>query len=355
MENITFQQGIGGLSIRNNNLVTINNVTLKNSFNSQGGFEIYNVDSLIIKNTTVRNYKGGFAFSIGCWYGNNTSFCFENCVIEHNGPGINTTFSAYRGGGIEILGQSQSYPSELGYGILSNVQITDNIRRYEPELSSDKTIAMRISGYYKINLVNSTIAGNILSGQNGGFVDGYGTAVGPSAELNIYNSCLYDNSVWELILGYSNSNPSTCRVFYSDIEGGEPGVSIGNEMNTLLWGPENIVSNPLWDTTAAIPYTLPWNSPCVNTGTPLYEFGMEPPYIIQDDTVFKLVTFDFDTIALPSTDLAGNPRIFGDRIDMGAYECQDTMVEVAKYENQEGFQGESESFLFQYAYFVYTE
>jgi hypothetical protein len=146
---------------------------------------------------------------------------------------------------------------------------------------------------------------------------------------------LFGDSLKELSLGYPSitSDPSTCRVYYSDNEGGQSEVMNWNGINTLVWGPGNINSDPLWDTTAAIPYALPWNSPCVNTGTPMYEFGMAPPYIIQEDTVYKLITFDYDTIVLPSTDLAGNPRIIGGRIDMGAYECQDTTTGVtnAKY------------------------
>jgi hypothetical protein len=63
----------------------------------------------------------------------------------------------------------------------------------------------------------------------------------------------------------------------------------------------------------------------------MYEFGMAPPYIIEEDTVYKLITYDYDTIVLPSTDLAGNPRIVGGRIDMGAYECQDTTTGSLEY------------------------
>ncbi|NOX46415.1 MAG: T9SS type A sorting domain-containing protein [Chlorobi bacterium] len=86
----------------------------------------------------------------------------------------------------------------------------------------------------------------------------------------------------------------------------------------------------LWDTASTTPYALPWNSPCVDAGTPMYEFGMEPPFIIQEDTVFSLVTLEYDTIPLPATDLAGNPRIVNGRIDMGAYEFHDTTTQVAQ-------------------------
>ena len=52
-------------------------------------------------------------------------------------------------------------------------------------------------------------------------------------------------------------------------------------------------------------WSLQDNSPCINSGTP-----------------------DTTGLFLPDLDLAGNPRIFGNRIDMGAYENQHVWVKI---------------------------
>ena len=55
----------------------------------------------------------------------------------------------------------------------------------------------------------------------------------------------------------------------------------------------------------AADWTLLETSPCINAGTP-----------------------DTTGLYIPDTDIAGNPRIFGGRIDMGAYENQTVWVKV---------------------------
>jgi predicted outer membrane repeat protein len=322
IKDITFQHGKGGIHIRHNNHVTISDVTLKSGTASSMGFEIYDTDSLIVKNTIVKNNKGGFAFSICNWEHGTKSFSLENCIITYNVPGTN--LYAMQGGGIEIYGNPDIVFS--GFGKISNLQITDNIRQPDPEFGMGMTVGLFIYGHYKIDLINATIANNILYGNYG-----FGSSSGPGVELNIYNSILFGDSLRELSLGYPNSYsyPSTCQVYNSDIEGGQSQVMNWSNINTLVWSQGNLDNDPLW---YAIPYALPWNSPCVNAGTPMYEPGMLPPYIIEEETVYKLITFDFDTIVLPQTDLAGNQRIFDGRIDMGAYECQDTTTGTHEFE-----------------------
>jgi len=329
IENLTFQHGKRGFYTEDFNFATFRNIEIKNGGNDIiGGFIFNQVDSLVMKQIIIRNLVGA-ALGAGNQSQIIKTFHISDLLIDKNRPDENPLLSGITGGGADIGGYL--IPPVSYYGNIINLQITNNLRIPFPDVGQGQIVGLTASYYCKVNIVNATIGHNTL---NGSF--GFGSNASEGAELNIYNSIQYGDSLRELSLGFPSvfDNPSTCRVYYSDVEGGEEEVMNWNNINTLVWGPGNINSDPLWDTTAAIPYALPWNSPCVNTGTPMYEAGMQPPYIIEEDTVYKLITFDYDTIVLPQTDLAGNPRIFGGRIDMGAYECQDTGTGItnAKYQ-----------------------
>jgi len=138
-------------------------------------------------------------------------------------------------------------------------------------------------GYYlstaNITLKNVTIINNMAS---------YGYAIsGAGANTLIVNSILWNNG--DEIIG----NPI---VNYSNVQGGWPGEG-------------NMDADPLFDTTGVYPLALSTGSPCINAGTP-----------------------DTTGLNLPLTDIAGNPRIWGGRIDMGAYEWNNVGInESTKY------------------------
>ena len=329
IENITFQHGREGIYFERNDNVTIKNVTVRDGGNEvSAGLSMGNVDSINLKKIRVTNLVTNGVLVIVNGDPQVRSFKMEDIIADYNFPGNNPLQSGMAGGGVGI-GGNHFYPTAYSYyGTVINLKVTNNIRIIDPMWGPGGSVAFGTSNNSSADLVNSTIGYNTIRVETG-------SAIGDLAgsELNIYNSIFYHDSLKELSLGHPQitNDPSICRVFYSNMEGGEEGVINWNGINTLVWGEGNIDSEPLWDTTAAIPYSIPWNSPCVNTGTPMYEFGMDPPYIIQEDTLYKLITFDYDTIILPPTDLAGNPRIIGGRIDMGAYECQDTTTGVSKY------------------------
>ncbi len=142
---------------------------------------------------------------------------------------------------------------------------------------------------YKVKFVNSTFA------DNGGLKGVI------SADLNVqadfYNCIFYGNVPSTLNFDgryyHGSSLLKNCLI--------EHGVSNDVYVN-MDWDLtyENILEgNPLFLNNGLYPYALSANSPCVNAGT-----------------------LDIPDYTFPTTDLAGNQRIYNGQIDIGAYEYQ---------------------------------
>ncbi len=322
LENITLMHGKGAFYSEDFDYGTFQNIILRDGGNKiYSGFSIGSCDSLKVINLKSFNIKGNASLAISnSNYNSIKSFEIRNCVIDNNKPGENPLQTLLYGGGVSISGAV--IPPSSFIGAVINIQITNNLCTPDPQIATGYVCGLITSHYCKINLINASIGYNVLEGGVG-----FGTSAQSGAELNIYSSILHGDSLRELSMGHPMQfvDSSTVRLYFTDIEGGYSKIVNWNGVNTLVWGEGNMSFNPLWDTTSMIPYALPWNSPCINAGTPMFESGMNPPYIVQEDTIFQLVTFDYDTIPLPANDLAGNPRIVDGRIDMGAFEFQDTL------------------------------
>jgi len=103
------------------------------------------------------------------------------------------------------------------------------------------------------------------------------------SDLRVTNSILWDGGD-EVV----NKDGSTITITYSDVQNG-------------YFGTGNIYANPRFVAPIIGDYHLLLDSPCINAGDPNY-------------------------VAEPNeTDLDGNPRVIGGRIDMGAYEYPNTI------------------------------
>jgi hypothetical protein len=71
---------------------------------------------------------------------------------------------------------------------------------------------------------------------------------------------------------------------------------VASEAFALTWGEENLDADPLFSDAAGGDLHLSASSPCLGAGDPL----ALPPDV--------------------TADLAGNPRVSGGRVDMGAYQ-----------------------------------
>lgn len=344
---------------------SIRNLTLRNGFGNtfwagdDGGIETMVNFNSVFENLRFTNITGreGTGLNISFdKYALIRNIRVDNCLgmcglAVYNGqPGSNIDSTVYyienvlidngkydpayqdNGGGVFLGGVSHKPGKEKGY--ISNLQVTRCTQTHDP-LWPDGGGTISLSRWAEIHSTNITLGHNSHTGTDAGAL-----ALNDSSLMDVYNSIIYGNEQHQVYLGYYdspvNNKSSTLNVAYSDIEDGYDGIVNCFSMNTVNWMEGNIDADPLWDTAAAIPYAIPFGSPCVNAGTPMYEPGMLPPYIFDNGSSYKLITHQYDTINIPHTDLAGNPRIAYGRIDMGAYEFPDTTVNTPLVPWQDG-------------------
>lgn len=174
---------------------------------------------------------------------------------------------------------------------LVNLEITNNYSAAYEWLPT--TTAIDLDFDTKANVVNCTI------GDNESLNTGAALNVRGS-RANLVNTILYGNIPYEIYMD-SRSDPAILNAKHSLVEGGQSNILLaGGSNNTINWDDDSMLDeDPLWQGEGAEhPYALTEDSPCINAGT------LDLPYGVQ----------------LPAYDLAGNPRVSGSAIDMGAYE-----------------------------------
>jgi hypothetical protein len=218
---------------------------------------------------------------------------FENCTFKNNSPSIIS--SSGTGGGLNLGG----HPDLAGnyYAKLINCEIIENDNNFfNPTYNVGGASAIHASDNIEIDIVNCTLSNNTLAVSTGCVI-----AI-DDASMSLINSIIFNNdgntfNFW---------NNYDLNVLYSLIEDDTTHVGyFGNCTGNINWLTGNLDEDPLWLGTGDYPYYLQSGSPCIDAGTLDLPVGIE----------------------LPQYDLAGNPRIHGDTVDMGAYEWQGVDVE----------------------------
>ena len=261
--------------------------------NSGGSLVYFYCINSIIENTKFMDNLGGNQIDIRFYLDNQISV-FQNLFInncsQNNHPDV---FSATP---IFIFGDEFTSNHKA---IFYNTQITENVDQNIdwPESSC----GIHLSNNIDVDMINCTVGNNSTTQNGGAFLGGF-----QGNTLNIYNSIFYGDFPNEFYIGNLNqSNPLTINIYNSLVEGGEDNINIIPGEDVIINWDEttNLNENPLWLGAGDFPYYLQIGSPCIDSGTLDLPTGIE----------------------LPQYDLAGNPRVYGTTIDIGAYEWQDSV------------------------------
>jgi len=275
--------------------------------------------NISVQNSQFINNAGGYPiaiFNTGQVGQNSRVVNICNSFVSNNVPG--ETIEEGRGGAVGFVG-SYSFPNAT-HGRLSNALILENT--YITQGMNFGICGLSCSENAIVYVINSTIANNIVTNP----VPGGQVYASEGAEINFYNSIVYGTEDYEIFLGNGTptSDIATVNISNTNVKGGEENIQNWNNIHVLNWLDGNMDNDPLWEGGEPFSLALQPGSPCINAGVPMYEPGLNYPYIQEEQGKYVLYILTGDTVTLPPTDLAGNPRISGGRIDMGAYEWQDT-------------------------------
>jgi len=302
--------------------IQLQDITIENCIGMDaGGAEILSRDWISLENIHTKNNKGGFSFST--YYTDQPirhAIIAKNCSFQEN----SYYMEDFGSGGGYVSGNSYIQTNPL-ISTTAGILISKNESRdFWGGLQQLATFGI---GGGVNNITNVTIADNI----NKNNLPGSYTTL-DNMTSRFYNSIIFGNEHPSIVLVAQPpvGEPGVLYIDYSLIEQGLDDIWNQQNFNILHYGVNNIEGNPMFKGEGEHPYELLPESPCINTGTPMYEEGMEPPYIKEEDGKYILYTHEYDTIHLPETDIAGNPRIAYGRIDMGAYEFVDTTVNIGQ-------------------------
>jgi hypothetical protein len=244
-------------------------------------------DTLIMSNSKVYNCAGYTGITIGIYPGRPPRYLeFISDQFSWNHPDTSTDSKqltlAFDG--------SMSTPGMI-YAKIINCQFDNNSDSVPPV---PVPVGIAVGAFYQsfVSIANCTFADNSTTNSLGGALQ-----LGRS-HAEVYNSIFYGNDPNQIVMANSPDEPSTLKVYNCLIQNGQGGVINFGGSNIVEWGEGNLDKDPLFLGSEDFPYVIDNGSPCIDAGTQAL-----PPWI-----------------TLPEKDLAGNPRVYGEIVDIGAYE-----------------------------------
>ncbi len=250
----------------------------KSSFGTGGGLCIESFSKLRLSHSIIRNCRAFLGGAIYMSFGSSPKILQSKLLSNSASNSGGGMFMAMNSNAIVSECIISGNVSQVGGGILMH-QCSPVIQQSIIDRNRGSSSAGGI--YINTNsnpvLSNSTLFGN-SAGQTGG-----GILVGYESDPVLTNCILWGNTAPANggLFADASSNP---QITYSNIQGGHVGIG-------------NINVDPFFADQSSANFRLLPTSPCINAGTP-----------------------DTTGLGLTATDLDGNPRVLGCRVDMGAYE-----------------------------------
>ncbi len=240
-------------------------------------------NSITISNSIFNN-TSGVALGVGV---RDSAFIY-NCIFQNNMPDTSYSDTLITGRAL-VLG-SDSNGVKI---VLNSLFIRNNCQNI-----------IDVSGW-PTDVISSNYIVNCTFTDNGKYHD-TPTFWFEGSHNYFYNCILYDEGgpYSFLLSDEEHTHQTFLALYYSLIETGEEAIEALFGTN-YYFDTTNIDTDPLFYGGAEFPYNLSDESPCIDAGT------LDLPQFVLDH--------------MPDTDLAGNPRIFNGKIDMGAYEWNPTV------------------------------
>ncbi len=246
--------------------IKINNVHLIGRGYTSGMGINSSFNPVYVSNVEIENFVSGFTVDTQSNNAVQSAIPVQvHNILIHNVK--NTSISAITGNRLNTLFQVYSFNAGMQKFYLSNISLINN--------NTDQSVgSMSINGFTDLKMYNSII----------------------------YNQ--YANTIWHT-LDYSYDPIQYASYKNCFFPLGEESIELYNSYNgEFLLNMDNIITgDPLLGSWHNLDYIQMPNSPLIDSGT------LELP----------------EDLILPEYDLAGNPRISGNSIDIGAYEYQNYM------------------------------
>jgi len=282
----------GGIAAKNSSsIIRFNDIIHNDNAFWGGGIYLDSCSNVVIENNYIayHNLISGYGVAEGggifIFRSNNISI--NNNLIEDNylDCGDGAAITAWSTSNLLLINNilrnnhSSGYYSEL-YLENSQGKMIGNLMYNNKYLNKKRRIGLDNS---QLDVINSTIIGN-----------NYYAISCNNSTLNVFNSIL--NNPADTVVGSQIIlNNCILQIENSNLESDTAGV-IFNSSSSCTFA-DLISSDPMFSGLAGSPYSLFFNSPCIDKGS-------------VDTTGFNL----------PAFDLAGEPRMENWRIDIGAYE-----------------------------------